>query len=130
MLRQMGRTRCNTQSLTRRPAARIPAKHVRRDDPALIDIEVDGVPARHPVLMDHGGALACVFDVPGPQSLRAAHCVVRVWHQQNTQHVRTTAVAKTTAPPATSAICLIDAQLVIDEAPLVCLDLDYASAVR
>ncbi len=114
---------------TRRPAARIPAKHVRRDDPALIDIEVDGVPARHPVLMDHGGALACVFDVPGPQ-LRAAHCVVRVWHQQITQHVGTTAVAKTTAPPATSTICLIDAQLVIDEAPLVCLNLDHAGAVR
>ena len=87
------------------------------------------MPARHPVLMDHGGALACVCDIPWPQ-LRAAHCVVRVWHQQNTQHVRTTAVANTTAPPATSAICLIYAPLVIDEAPLVRLDLDHASAVR
>ena len=114
---------------TRRPAARIPATHVRCDDAALIDIEVDGVPARHPVFVNHGGALACVFDVPGPQ-LRAAHCVVRVWHQQITQHVRTTAVANTTAPPAASAICLIDAQLVIDEASLVCLDLDHAGAMR
>lgn len=95
----------------------------------LVDIEVYGVPARDPVLMDHGGALARVCDIPWPQ-LRAAHCVVPVWHQQTTQHVRTTAVAKTTAPPAASTICLIDAPLVIDEAPIVCLDLDHASAVR
>lgn len=95
----------------------------------LIDIEVYGVPARHPVFVDQRGALACVCDIRWPQ-LRAAHCLVRVWHQQTTQHVRTTAAAKTTAPPAASTICLIDAPLVIDEAPIVCLDLDHASAVR